>query len=1091
MALVFGFDIGTTSIGFAVVRQDHEGGTGTTRRLGVRIFPEARDPDGVPLNQTRRQKRMTRRQLRRRRARRKALNRALHEAGFLPAFGSAAWAALMGATDGTANDPYRLRARGLTEALSAHQLGRALYHLAQRRHFRGRDLEDDADGRDEAATSKRDAAPSSADAQEDVEEKKQRSERESTVAALKRENMTLGVWLARRAPGGDGGATRDEGQDKVPRERRRGVHAHRTNVQDEFEKLWDKQAKFHPALCDAEFKARIFDTIFAQRPVFWRKNTLGTCRWIPDEPVCPKSAWISQQRRMLEKLNNLAIEGGNARLLDDDERAAILSRLQTQASMSWAGVRSALKPLFKARGEPGGEKKLKFNLERGGERALLGNAVEAKLASIFGSAWEDHPHKSELRETVPQRLRAADYENVGTQRVVIRSSDERARSRAAAAREFVDAFGVTEEQAEALKDMNLPTGWEPYSARALRAFMPHLEAGVRLGALLNGPEWGNWRDETFPTRDMPTGEVFDKLPSPAHAEEQARISKIRNPTVVRTQNELRKVVNNLIELYGKPDLIRVEVARDLGRSKRDRDAANDANRRRERERKKAMADLCANGVANPTHADVEKWLLWTECGKRCPYTGEQIGFDALFREGLFEVEHIWPRWQSLDDSFRNKTLCHRDVNREKTNRTPYEAFGHDEARWAAIAARVDGMTASKGGVGMAPGKVRRFLAKSMPDDFTSRQLNDTGYAARQAVAFLKRLWPDVGAKAPVNVQAVTGRVTAQLRRLWGLNNILAEDGEKARADHRHHAIDALVVACVHPGMTNKLSRYWQRRDDPAAPKPDLPPPWADIRAQAEAAVATIVVSHRVRKKISGPLHQEMPLGNGHKEIEKNGVRLSVYVKRVPVENLSLATLRIDDVSKISREARFVVRDRRVREILMAHLKASAAPPDKPQKAYPPYPRLGPNGPEIRKARALTTQQKKLMVPVANGFADPANNHHIAVYRLPDGKADYEVVSLYAAARRLSRGEPVVRRDRGDGAAFVMSLSAGEAVEFPSGEKKGIWIVKSIASKGQLELLDHRDANKSNTWAPRASTFLKFCSRKVSLDPLGRVRPAND
>ena len=129
---------------------------------------------------------------------------------------------------------------------------------------------------------------------------------------------------------------------------------------DEFDRLWRAQAARHPALRDPAFRARVEDTIFAQRPVFWRKNTLGECRFMPGEPLCPKGSWLSQQRRMLEKLNNLAMVGGNARPLDEEERAAILEKLQVQASMSWAGVRAALKPIFKARGEAGREKSLRL-----------------------------------------------------------------------------------------------------------------------------------------------------------------------------------------------------------------------------------------------------------------------------------------------------------------------------------------------------------------------------------------------------------------------------------------------------------------------------------------------------------------------------------------------------------------------------------------------------------------------------------------------------------------------------------------------------------------------------------------------------------
>jgi CRISPR-associated endonuclease Csn1 len=690
MARIFGFDIGATSVGFAVIDHDPERGMGKILRLGVRIFPEARDPDGTPLNQNRRVKRMMRRQLRRRRRRRRALNEALAEAGLLPAYGTEEWAGVMEA------DPVELRVRGLSEALRVHELGRALYHLAKRRHFKGRDLAEDEE-----------------DGERTAEEKQAKTSRDSTLKILKETGETLGQFLAARGS----------------HERQRGIHANRSAVREEFERLWNAQAAYHPVLRDAQFRACIEDTIFMQRPVFWRKNTLGTCRFMPREPLCPKGSWLSQQRRMLEKLNNLALAGGNARPLDDEERAAILERLQVQPSMSWQGVRAALRPVFKARGEAGREKSLLFNLEQGGDKNFPGNAVEAKLAKIFGEAWERHPYRQAIRDAVHQRLWEADYREIGNQRVVILSESERRQRRADAARSFIDDFGITPEQAEALRDLRLPTGWEPFSATALQRFIPHLETGVRFGALLNGPEWEEWRARTFPDREQPTGEILDRLPSPASKEEQRRIAALRNPTVIRSQNELRKVVNNLIGLYGKPDLIRIELAREVGKSKRERKDVQTGMHKRERARREAEADLRSKGIEQPSSADIEKWLLWKECGEFDPYSGKPICFDALFRTrtGEFEVEHIWPRWISFDNSFANKTLCLKSLNARKANRTPFEAFGNDP-EWPRMKERVWKLV--KDGK-MAQGKAKRFCREEpLDNDFKSRQLNDTGFAAR-------------------------------------------------------------------------------------------------------------------------------------------------------------------------------------------------------------------------------------------------------------------------------------------------------------------------------------------------------------------------
>src|SRR5215831_7603937 len=1048
MARIFGFDIGTTSVGFAVIDHDPARERGNILRLGVRIFPEARDPDGTPLNQQRRQKRMMRRQLRRRRVRRRTLNECLAKSGLLPSYGTDQWQQVM------AMEPLALRARGLTDRLGPHEFGRALYHLAQRRHFKGRDLEE---GEDEAA-----------------DELEARTCRESTLRSLKANGQTLGQFLY--AKGGH--------------ERSRGVHANRSSVLEEFDRLWEAQATHHTVLRDPAFRARVEDTIFAQRPVFWRKNTLGECRFMPGEPLCPKGSWLSQQRRMLEKLNNLALVGGNARPLDNEERAAILEKLQVQASMSWSGVRAALKPIFKARGEAGREKSLRFNLEEGGDSKLLGNAIEAKLAEIFGETWADHPHMQAIREAVHQRLWAADYGEIGDQRVVILPEPERRRRCAEAEKSFVADFGVTAKQAAALRDLKLPTGWEPFSIAAIQQFMPHLEAGVRFGTLVNSLElqWQDWRTRIFPNRQQPTGKILDRLPSPANKEEQKRITSLRNPTVIRAQNELRRVVNNLIGLYGKPDLIRIEVAREVGKSKREREEMQAGQRRQEKRRKEAAADLHSKGI-EPSRANIEKWMLWKECGEFDPYSGRPICFDDLFRTAEFDAEHIWPRSKSFDNSFANKTLCLRALNAKKANQTPFEAFRNDP-EWERMKERV--WTLVKDGK-MAQGKAKRFCREEpLDEEFKSRQLNDTGFAARQAIAFLKRLWPDVGVEAPVTVQAVTGRVTAQLRKLWELNNILSDDGEKTRADHRHHALDALVVACTHPGMTQKLSAYWQAKDDPAALRPHLRPPWKNVRADAERAKEEIVVSHRVRKKVSGPLHDELPLGYTNQDISKNRTTLGIFVKRMPVEKLTLETLKISRVEEMSRTAKFVVRDDAIRKPLLAHLEAANLPP---AKAYPPYPRVSPNGPEIRKARVLTIQQKKLMVPIANGFADPANNHHIAIYRMPNGKVDFEVVNLFEASRRLAKREPVVRRTRDDGAAFIMSLSAGETIRFAKEKEQSprMWRVQKIASKGQISLLDLTDASpkEPSLFEPLVGGIISRNAVKLSVDPIGRIRPAND
>jgi CRISPR-associated endonuclease Csn1 len=164
----------------------------------------------------------------------------------------------------------------------------------------------------------------------------------------------------------------------------------------------------------------------------------------------------------------------------------------------------------------------------------------------------------------------------------------------------------------------------------------------------------------------------------------------------------------------------------------------------------------------------------------------------------------------------------------------------------------------------------------------------------------------------------------------------------------------------------------------------------------------------------------------------------------------------------------------------------------PKKAFSTYPRLGEIGPEIRKVRLLFKRQLGLMAPISlNGYADLGSNHHIAVYRHPNGKAEGRIVSLYEASRRLARRQPVVQRQTEGETGFVMSLSAGDTLEFPAGPRRGFWTVCGAWASGQIVLERVEDADHETTTQPKAEAILKDGGRKVSVDPIGRVRPARD
>ena len=187
-------------------------------------------------------------------------------------------------------------------------------------------------------------------------------------------------------------------------------------------------------------------------------------------------------------------------------------------------------------------------------------------------------------------------------------------------------------------------------ATVIDKMMPGLEGGRGMTEVL---------EELYPSREYLLGDNRDELPSHHRAMPDAR-----NPVVIRCLNETRKVVNNLIREYGKPDYIRIEMARDIKLAGKKKATALKKNRERATARKKAKKCLQENGL--PVNDwNVQKHMLWEESNHRCLYSGDQICSDDLFRHGKYQIEHIMPRARSRDDSFNNLLLCREDLNRRK------------------------------------------------------------------------------------------------------------------------------------------------------------------------------------------------------------------------------------------------------------------------------------------------------------------------------------------------------------------------------------------------------------------------------------------
>ncbi|MBM3967968.1 MAG: type II CRISPR RNA-guided endonuclease Cas9, partial [Planctomycetes bacterium] len=431
-------------------------------------------------------------------------------------------------------------------------------------------------------------------------------------------------------------------------------------------------------------------------------------------------------------------------------------------------------------------------------------------------------------------------------------------------------WSLVDSQISALLSAPLPDGYGSLSLKAIEKLLPFLEQGMIYSA--SNPEDSALHAAGYLRRDQLQRRLFDFLPDPQRRK-NTPIGNIPNPVVKRTLSEVRKLVNAIIREYGKPDEIHVEMARDLQMGKLKRDEYSKTIRERERTKEQIAVKLVENNQ-RPTRENILRYQLWVEQKYECLYTGRPISQSQLWGEGGgVEVDHILPRSRTLDDSQSNKVLCFRDVNGEKNDRTPYEWLGSSHPiRFDEIATRA--MHLVKDGK-MAFAKYRRIIQKELlNDDFVARQLVDTAYITKATAEYLRCLF-DAGH----HVLGLKGRLTAELRWQWGLESILEElpdspawiekstlrPGEKNRADHRHHAIDAIVIALTSRARLQELANYLKPRSNRGGELLDTP--WDGFRDDVKKRIKSVWVSHKVERKVSGALHEETQYGATQHENE--------------------------------------------------------------------------------------------------------------------------------------------------------------------------------------------------------------------------------
>lgn len=1200
---VLGLDLGPNSIGWALI-DDNKDNPDKSKivDLGVRVFPEGVDAwdtaKEASRNEQRRLARGMRRQHRRRARRKQQLIAALIESNLWPDDASQQTALL-------SNNPYELRARALDEPISLHQFGRILIHLNGRRGFKSNKKEEakaEAKAkRKKASTDEDRAGPPSEAKTEDILLEMARLEKEIKELGLR----TLGEYLHKKC-------TDFNHSQRVENDMVRGRHTKRSMLIEEFELLWEKQAGFHPELTEKlrygslgrqkdihrplpkhdDFldKERsvpnrrkglsdldafgLFGCIFFHRtlkPV--PKEIVGLCKLEPRARRCPRASRRAQQFRIFQEINNLRFIDPNVSEefgLDNGQRKLLLDYLFTREKATFTEIRKKL----------GFLESVKFNLEKGKRSTLQGMVTDCLMAKAIGKQWHGFPE--ETKDGVVDAL--------------IKSVDDDDTHEL-----LVERYGLTADQADLALSVELPEGYTNLSLIAINKLLPFLKEGLVFEH--RDPEKSARAKAGYDDPWALRQRIFDKLPDPRRTADSP-IGDIPNPVVKRTLTEVRKVVNAIVREYGRKRIkeIHVEMGRDV-KTRPKPDPRNPAYRKyldqieemREREKKRDLAKqkLRESNIPFGTAGiNILKYLLWEEQNEVCAYSGKIISFSQLFTSEV-EIDHILPRSRSLDDSQMNKVVCFRDENHGSTGkgqRTPRQWLEHSNPeKYEAMCQRAKKLPYSK---------YQRFLRKdAKPEDFIERQLNDTRYIAKATVEYLKCLF-DHDANKRGAVLGLKGQLTSTLRRQWGLDSILEElkdgpawrddgssklrFGQKNRADHRHHAIDAVVLAMTNRNRLTALANgfavdaYIEPESGETKYKSFyegelIPLPWKEFRRDVCERIASLDgdhtddgqrrgVSHRVERKIKGGLHKDNPFGSVNPGTP--GYENGQWVKRKPLADLSAGEiLQIRDaairetVIVTLRENSIEVKIDRSRKgrpkIEFVNVTTEKKPPDKELLAVLSQVKMVPSRVPIKKVRLIvkndTIQQIREVKAEKNGdvtqlaYVEPGSTHHLCIFEwMVKGKKkrdavfvtminamnriklqqrelakqvkDWKKVGLsdseikkrsQAAMSEIAKLYPVIQRDasklEGEDreripaeAKFVMSLSSREMVLANwKGEEKLLTFKTAASTQGQIYFAEHTDARRSSEQQKFVATANSLDARKVTVDPLGRIRWAND
>jgi CRISPR-associated endonuclease Csn1 len=1035
MKKILGLDLGSSSIGWAYIcigEGKHE-----IINMGVRLIPLTVDEKGefeagnaITKNSKRTMKRTIRKGYDRYQSRRTGLKKELAKLSMLPD------ESLMLYTNSLAL--YELRDKGIRDKLSLTEVGRVLYHLNQKRGYKSlRGTEGDSE-----------------DGKKVTDYEKEINDR---YGYIQQQGITIGQFFYQQLLKDSFARLK---QQVFPR------HAYI----EEYNALMKKQQSFYPDIITDEMIDKLRDqNIYHQRPLKSKKGLVSICEFaghkrtdpktgkvtLVGPRVAPRSSPLFEVGRIWESINSISIKDRNKekRPLTIEEKQMLFDELSKTELLKQKGIFKLL-----------GIKDKDYTAdELTHEKGIKGSNTKCQIAKALG---EDGIYDKWLQFD----LKLTDRVNKSTGEVTKEIDPQfelqplyqlwhilySVREKEVLLPKLIDKFGFDEETAKRLMRLDFTkSGFGNKSARAIRSILPSLlEGNVYSDAMA----YAGINHSNSKTKEQAAAiATIDKL-------EPIEKNSLRQPVVEKVLNQLINVVNAIIAdpAMGKPDEIRIELARNLKQSKEERNRSYKTNNVRDRENKEIIKRLEEYGIRG-SRKNIEHYRLWQEWNELSvygPYNPERkVGFAQAFG-GAYDIDHIIPQSRLFDDSFANKVFCSRKQNEDKGNKTAYDYMkSMGEETFQTYLSKIEELYKNQV---ISRGKRDRLLmsAEEIPKEFISRQLNETRYIVKKAKEILAPLLRE----KEHDIICTSGSVTAFLRHEWGWDNILVNlnydkypDGKKTnepdetgrkrkkidnwskRDDHRHHAIDALTIAFTDRSVIQRMNDLNQIAGAETKLDENLKAYAQKIKPYAtkdvEGHVSSILISLKPGKKVAsrsinkkaGNQITLTPRGSLSEESVYGSINLKGKQEYVLKYKLGI-DFKLKDLDYIIDKGLRSAIEKRLAQYnndpKLAFRDIEANPVWFNEKHKIPIRSI-----RMRTNLSIVEPVKYDVFGKSIGFVKPGSNHHIAIYENEKGRRSETVVTFWEAVLRKKEGLPIIDKHPSNGSIFITSLQQNEMFIF--------------------------------------------------------------